>query len=126
MQRTCVGLCPTGSEVEIQCRTNSKVPNCQSVNIYQTTQQFERLGGFCLPTDDAAREKLIENANLGEKWNFLNTYDVIRICLLIALGVGIIWMILVQIIPKIMAIGAVLLGSLTLLAAGILILVDNA
>ena len=101
------------------------VVNCGILNIYQTNQNFERLGGFCLPEDEGAREKLVENANLGNKWRFLNTYDVIRLSLLISLGVGILWTILVQCLPKIMNTVAIVFGSLLLLVAGIILLADN-
>lgn len=121
-----MSLCPRGTDFEIECRPNSKITNCRSVNIYQTSSQFQRLGGFCAPTDEAARDKLIKNAGLQGKWNFLGTYDVMRISLLLALGIGIVWMILVQVIPRIMAPAAIFMGSLLLLTAGVLLFADNA
>ena len=45
--------------------------------------------------------------------------------MLIALGVGILWMVLVQLAPRVMAGASVILASLLLLAFGILLLVDN-
>ena len=101
------------------------VPDCRNVNIYQTSSQFQRLGGFCAPTDEAARSKLIKNAGLQDKWSFLGTYDVMRISILLSVGVGIFWMVLVQLLPKIMAPTAIFLGSILLLGAGVLLIADK-
>ena len=68
---------------------------------------------------------MVNNANLGEKWRFLNTYDVIRLSLIFALCVGILWMIMVQCCPRVMGTAAIALGSGILLISGILLLVDN-
>lgn len=67
----------------------------------------------------------MQNLNLEGKWKLLNTYDVILWSLAIALGVGIAWLVLVHLLPKFMAMAAILLGSLTLIAAGIILIVDN-
>lgn len=107
------------------CNTNSVISDCSKINIYQSTAQFSRLGGICAPTEEAARNKLFKNLNISEKYEFLNTYDVIRISMLIALGVGILWMVLVQLIPRLMAGLSIILASLLLIAFGILLLVDN-
>lgn len=84
------------------------------------------MGGYCAPNSESARNKLIDNLNLQEKWTFLNTYDVIRFSLLIALMVGILWMVIVHCLPKFAAIWAIFLGSITLIAAGVILLIDNA
>lgn len=67
----------------------------------------------------------MQNLNLQDKWKFLNTYDIIKYSLLIALALGLVWMILVQFLPKIMSIAAIFLGSLTLLALGLIFIIDN-
>ena len=78
-----------------------------------------------MPEDDGARDKLVSKANLGDKWRFLNTYDVIRLSLIISLGVGIVWIILVQCCPKLMNTLAIILGSALLLVGGIALLADD-
>ena len=55
----------------------------------------------------------------------MNTYDIIRLSLAISFAMGILWMALVQCIPKIMAVFAILAGSLILVGAGVMLLVDN-
>ena len=55
----------------------------------------------------------------------MNRYDIVRITLLLALALGIIWMVLVQLLPRVMAGVAIGLASLILLIAGVLLLADN-
>ena len=83
------------------------------------------MGGFCSPTNEALRDEILNNTNLNNKYNFLNRYDIIRITLLVALAIGILWMVLVQICPRIMAGVAIGLGSLLMLVGGIHLLIDN-
>lgn len=78
-----------------------------------------------MPTDEEARFKLMQNANLGQKWGFMNNYDVIRLSLLLSLLVGIIWMSLVQCSHRSFAVVTVVAASLLLLAFGIILLADN-
>lgn len=55
----------------------------------------------------------------------MSTYDIIRLSLAFSFGIGLVWMSFVQCMPKIMAVLAILVGSLTLLASGVMLLVDN-
>lgn len=75
--------------------------------------------------DESGQSTLINSAGLKDKWNFLNTYDTIRLSLLIALGIGLVWLVLVQLIPRIMAIAVIILSVLVLVAAGLLVLIDQ-
>ena len=93
---------------------------------YESFVDMGRLGGFCSPSNLALRNEILENTHLSNKYNFLNRYDVIRISLLVALALGVLWMILVQLCPKIMTGVAVGLGCLVLFAGGLLLLIDNA
>ncbi len=104
------------------CRPNSKVPACDINNIYTSQVDFTRLGGFCAPVDEASRERLMKTANLEQKWNFLNIYDCIRISLLISLGLGLVWMLLVQCIPRAMSTIVTALAIVSLAFLGIIFL----
>jgi hypothetical protein len=84
----------------LSCRVNSKVPSCDINNIYSASINFDRLGGFCAPNDQFAQEKLIKTANLESKWGFLEIYDSVRLCIVIALVVGLFWSQLVQCFPR--------------------------
>jgi hypothetical protein len=83
------------------------------------------LGGFCLPTDTSAQEILKKTANLHNKWNYLDIFDTVKISLLIAVGIGLIWLVLVQILPRFIAAITIFLAIITLIALGVLILLDN-
>ena len=50
---------------------------------------------------------------------------MVRIALLVGLAVGVLWMVLVQLCPRVMAGAAIGLGSLVLLVAGVLLLADD-
>lgn len=113
--------CPNAGDIELICRPNSKVPACDINNIYSSQVDFGRLGGFCAPLDEASKQRLMDTANLNEKWNFLNIYDAIRISLLIAFGLGILWMICVQICPRAMAMIVAILAIISLIVLGIMI-----
>jgi hypothetical protein len=67
----------------------------------------------------------MNTANLNSKWNFLNIYDCIRISLLVALGLGILWVMIVQCIPRVVALVVTVLAILSLGAMGIFVLVGN-
>lgn len=123
--RVCVSTCPSSSDLELTCRPNSKVPSCSSTTIYQSNVGFDRLGGFCTPMDSSAQSLLLRSANLQNNWNFLDIIDTVLISMLISFGIGVIWIILVQLIPRIMAAVAIYLAILTLIGLGILLLVDT-
>ena len=95
------------------------------MNIYQTRDDVQRLGGFCIPEDSGAANSLINNANLQKKQGFLKTYDIIRLSLVISLIIGIVWVIFVQCMPKVMATAALILGSIILLVSGAILLLDK-
>lgn len=64
----------------------------------------------------------MDTANLREKWNFLNIYDSVRISLLLALGLGILWMLFVQFFPRLMSTIVTILAIITIGFLGILFL----
>lgn len=104
------------------CRPNSKVPACDINNIYTAQVDFTRLGGFCAPVDSASKDRLMKTANLEQKWNFLNIYDCIRISLLIALGLGLLWMLFVQCLPRVISNIVTVLAIIALAFLGIILL----
>jgi hypothetical protein len=125
IQRVCVATCPASTYSDLECKTNSQVPSCSNVNTYPSGPQFQRLGGFCAPNSDSASALLVQNLNLQSKWDFLNTYDIIRISMLIAFGIGFLWMLLVQCIPRATSVLSLVLGCITLIVCGVLLLVDG-
>ena len=68
---------------------------------------------------------LVKTANLEHKWNFLNIYDCVRISLLVALGIGTLWVFLVQCLPRFISNIATPLAILSLGALGVVVLLGN-
>ena len=64
----------------------------------------------------------MQTAHLQDKWNFLNVYDSVRISLLLALGLGVLWMLFVQFFPRLMATVVTVLAIIALGFLGILFL----
>jgi hypothetical protein len=63
--------------------------------------------------------------NLHWKWNFLRSYDVIRITLLIALLAGVLFMLFVQFLPKIAVWASVGLTGVACIGLAAMLLLDN-
>jgi hypothetical protein len=57
-------------------------------------------GNFCMPTDPALKEKVLENANLKSRLLFFNSYSVLVLCLLLAIGLSILFAFVVHCAPK--------------------------
>ena len=115
-----MSVCPTAGSVQLICRPNSVVTSCSSNSIYSTTVNFARLGGFCAPTNSTQKSVLVKTANLQSKINFLQIYQSIIWSLLIALGLGCLWVLFVQCIPRIMASIATVCAILAVATIGIL------
>lgn len=94
-------------------------------NIYESDVSFDRLGGFCAPTDQAAQDTLVKTTNLQDKYSFLDIFDSVLYSLLIALGVGLLWVFLVQCLPRPMTSVVTVLAVLVLAAIGVILLVDG-
>lgn len=120
MQRVCLAVCPSAGNSFLICRPNSVVTSCNINGIYSATLKYPRLGGFCMPTNATAEAKLFQTANLQNNWNFLYIFDSLRLSLLISLGLGCIWVLFVQCLPRIMANVVTVLAILALGFLGVL------
>lgn len=118
-------ICPTAGSSQLICRPNSVVTSCASNSIYSTTVNFARLGGFCAPTNTTEKNVLIKTANLQSKYNFLQIYDSVRLSLLIALGLGCLWVMFVQCLPRIMSNVATIFAIFAIGAIGIMALIGK-
>lgn len=101
------------------------MPSCDLNNIYSASVNFDRLGGFCAPSDEYAQQKLIQTANLNQKWNFLEIYDSVKLSILISLVVGFLWAQLVQFLPRGMTAFVTVLSIVALAALGVIMLIDK-
>jgi len=58
----------------------------------------------------------MKNSNLNHRDNFMRSLDVIMICMAIAAGASVIYMLLVQFFPRFMNYAAIILGTLAMIA----------
>lgn len=121
----CVSSCPRAADFELECKTNGKVPSCLSINIYETESEVNRLGGFCYPTNQVAKQQLIHTANLQEKVTFLEGQDVMYWGVLFASLLGFLWLIVVQAAPRFAPYLAIVLAVVVLVGAAIFWLVTE-
>lgn len=110
--RVCVSVCPKPGE-SLMCSPTSRI-RCseRSIAIYESTAEVNRLGGYCLPKSQTLLQNTMTAYNLHTKWNFLKSYDVIRMTLLVALLVGAVFKVFVQCVP-----GVAVWGSVGMMAA---------
>ena len=85
------------------------------MTFYENEAEETRNGRFCYPKDEAMKEKVLENSKLKNRNDFYNSLDTIVVCFFIALGVSIIYFLLVQFLPKKMNYVAVIVGGLAIL-----------
>lgn len=72
-----------------------------------------------MPTDSKLREKLLANSQLTNRDGFYSSLDAIILCIFIAVGISLLYMLLVQFFPWVMNYAAVVLGWLVILATTI-------
>lgn len=70
---------------------------------------------FCFPTDETLQSKFKENTNLAHRDNFMRSIDVILICMGLAAGASIIYMLLTQFFAKFMNYAAIIVGILAMI-----------
>lgn len=71
-----------------------------NINYYPNYASNSALGAFCLPSDENLKNKLISDAGLDQKFNAIKAIDYLLTGLGIAFGFSIIWMLIVQFLPK--------------------------
>lgn len=64
--------------------------------IYGSSASDSRLPGFCIPDEESINEAFKLKLGLNKKWNYLRIYDILRMGLLISLGIGFFYLLLVQ------------------------------
>jgi hypothetical protein len=87
------------------------------VTYYPNYPSSTRLGAFCLPEDDNLKDQLLYQAKITERSNNLKALDYMLGGLGIAFGLSLIWLALVQFIPKAVYWIALLTAALMLLVA---------
>jgi len=78
-----------------------------------------------MPKDEKLREKLFINTDINEKYDSLYAIDNLLIAFGISMGIGLLWMILVQFFPKAMVSVSIILAILLLLILAIVFFVNS-
>lgn len=81
------------------------------------------MGLYCFPTNPALKARILRASGLDAKYQFLGSYDAIKVGLLGSLAAGVVFVVLVQCLSWAMVYVSVLLGGLGFLALGILLFV---
>jgi hypothetical protein len=115
----CVAVCPNGGN-SLQCSASHPCPGISSS--YDTQQTLNELGGFCLPTDSILQDKFWSNPLIANKEYLIKGYTAIQLALLLGLCVGILYLVIVILIPKIMTNLAFVLAFTSLITIGILMI----
>lgn len=122
--------------------TNSNGVQCQAGQslYYNTPDNYDKAAcvnscpngytasqGLCLPNDDNLRAQYLNNPSVSAPFNYDGFKKTLLWSALTALGIGLLWMVISFCFPKLAPIIAHVLGALTLVALGILVLVlwDN-
>lgn len=79
--------------------------------IYSTEPVETSLGLFCKATDATLNNKLLENANLLEMYNFVKAYKEVGIAFLVAIGLGIVGVLAFSYLPGIMTYATIIVGG---------------
>lgn len=82
------------------------------------------MGGICDPIDESIRDTFWKNAQLNNKLSRVHGWEVSLIALVIGACVGLLYMVIFIIIPKVMTSAVFVLSALTLLVAGILLIIQ--
>lgn len=112
--RFCVEECPQQG-VRTNCLTECEL------GFYNNTPVSNRLGAYCLPTDQSAREQLYTNSGLYKKWNSLMTIDLLLVGLGLSVLLSLLWMTLTLCCPRVVIWLSIFL-SLVLLSITIILL----
>ena len=121
--------CPQQGDVMLGCYATKDV-GCRfsdnsmfGVSYYDSYPDIGRIGAFCLPEDYALRTVLLENAGLQSKNLFMNSIDVIQICMLFAIGLSVVYLCVIQCCARTMTKAIVGLAAVILLALIICLLI---
>lgn len=93
--------------------------------LYNSTAEVNRLGGYCIPTDKYLYSRALRNYNIKEKLDFIQSYDNVKISLGVALLMGVIFLVLVQCLPKTMSWLTIALAAVGCLVLAVVLLCDK-
>jgi hypothetical protein len=112
--RVCVSDCPQPG-VNPQCWNGP----C-NLNYYPTNPQSDSLGSYCMPEDSTTYQNIRSQTNINFESDAITAIWILLISFGIAIGLGIIWMVLVHYCPKVMVWVAFILAILMLIGTAVL------
>lgn len=114
MSRYCVSDCPQ----------QGLKPNCFTsceIGFYPNYPTSNRLGSYCLPSDEIAKEQLFATSGLYIKWNSLRAIDYLLIGLAISIALSALWMLLTQCLTRVVIWLSIILSIILLLITAIVL-----
>lgn len=93
--------------------------------IYNSSGQVNRLGGYCIPSDKHLHSVALQNYNLHDKINFLSSVDAIKISLLVAFLLGVVYFLMAQWLSHIISWLIVAMAALSCLILAALLYTDK-
>ena len=125
-KRLCLSECPRIGDREVHSY-ESKCPNCildnNHVDVYDTREEETIMGKFCFPTDERVKENLMIKGGVHDRYRVLQSYKSIAISLAFALLLGTIYTVLVQTFPKTIITVSVILGAISTITLGIVLMI---
>lgn len=91
--------------------------------MYDTNLEETMMGKFCFPTDSKIKENLILKGGIHDRYRVLQSYKAVGISLLVALALGIVYVLLVQTFPLTMINVSVIAGAVSTIILGIALMV---
>ncbi len=90
------------------------------IGYYPTYPSSTNLGTYCLPTNENAKYTLLANIHLDNQFNAMKAMDYLFIGLAISFGLSLLWIILVQFLPKFTIWVIFILSAVLLIIASII------
>jgi hypothetical protein len=116
----CLQECPSAGN-PLKCSAQHPCPGV--VAGYSSKAVINILAGFCEPIDENANSELWENKILVDKISLIGGYKAILYALPIGIFVGLTYLIVFVLLPRIMTYSAFFLAFLALLAGAIILIV---
>lgn len=116
-ERFCVEDCPQQG-VQTKCFGAFCEPT-----YYPNYPSSSTLGPLCLPEDENLKALLLEEAGMGSRFNAERAIDMVLIGLGVAFGLALLWMLLVQFLPRVAVWAAFAIAALLLVVGAVLFFV---
>ena len=104
----------------LECFPN--VLNDNHVQVYDSFPEETKMGRFCFPTDPIIKESVMLKSGILDRYRVLQTFKAVALSLGLAVTIGLIYMILVQCLPRTMMLASVVAGGISMVVLGVMII----